>query len=190
MSEPDTDWALVAAVKAGDERAFDALMARYKRPVLSFVYRMLGDMTEAEDVAQSVFAGAYWSLLKPAFRQADAKFSTWLFRVARNAALDSLRHTRRHPAQSLATLDSGGESIAADGRTAREDVAARETGARIAAAVARLPPNQRTALVLAEYEQLSCADIAAIMDCSPKSVEALLYRARQSLRDWLQPLLA
>lgn len=187
--EPGDGWALVERVRGGEDGAFDALMERYKRPVLNFVYRMIGDASEAEDVAQDVFVRAYRAMLKPGFRRTTAEFPTWLFQVARNAALDCLRRRRRHPAESLAVLDEGGESIASGGATAAEEAMARETGRRIAAAVARLPEDQRTALILSEYEDLPHDQIAAIMRCSRKSVEARLYRARQFLRGRLANLL-
>lgn len=189
MADSDSDWALVERVKAGDDGAYEAIMARYKRPILAFVYRMIGDAEEAEDVAQSVFANAYWSLRRPRFRQSGAPFSTWLFRVARNAALDSLRRRRRHPAGALDELEDHGASLADPGPTARDVSVARETGEEIAAAVAQLPMNQRTVLILAEYEHLSCAEIAAILEGSPKAIEGLLYRARQFLRDRLRHLI-
>jgi RNA polymerase sigma-70 factor (ECF subfamily) len=185
----DEDWTLVERVKTGDDRAFDALMERYKRPVLSFVFRMIGDATEAEDVAQDVFARAYQSIRKPGFHQTTAKFSTWLFQVARNAALDCLRRRKRHPAESLAAMDGNGNTMAGPERTAHEEAVARETGDQIAASVALLPEDQRAALILSEYEELSYAEIAAVLKCSQKSVEGRLYRARQFLRDRLRSLL-
>jgi RNA polymerase sigma-70 factor (ECF subfamily) len=186
---PD-DWTLAERVRGGDDAAFDALMARYKRPILSFVFRLLGDAAEAEDVAQEMFVRAYRGMQRPRFRKTSAKFSTWLFQIARHAALDSLRRRRRHPAESLSALADRGEEAVAREPTAADNASARETGGRIAAAVALLPEDQRTALVLAEYENLPHADIAAVMRCSVKSVEARLYRARRFLRARLADLLA
>jgi len=184
------DWALVERVKAGDDDAYDILMGRYRRPVLNFVFRMIGDAAEAEDLAQDVFVRAYRHMRKPAFHQTGAAFSTWLFQVARHAALDCLRHRKRHPSESLERLEDRGESTPDAGATASATVAAREIGEQIAAAVARLPEDQRTAIILSEYEDLSYGQIAAIMKCSEKSVEARLYRARRFLRKQLAPLLA
>ena len=82
MAEINVDWSLVEQVKAGDDRAFDAMMARYKRPVMNFVYRMIGDAGEAEDLAQDVFVRAYQNIRKPGFHQTTGAFSTWLFQVA------------------------------------------------------------------------------------------------------------
>lgn len=189
MTQEHNDWSLVEQIKAGDDRAFDVLMERYRRPILSFVYRMIGDAVEAEDLAQDVFARTYHGIRKPGFHRTTAEFSTWLFQVARNAALDCLRRRRRHPAESLATVDGRGESLVGTGRTAYEESSAREAGEQVAAAVAMLPEDQRTAIVLAEYEDLSHADISAVMKCSQKSVEARLYRARQFLRSHLAHLL-
>ncbi len=184
------DWALVERVKAGDDDAYDILMGRYRRPVLNFVFRMIGDAAEAEDLAQDVFVRAYRHMRKSAFHQTGAAFSTWLFQVARHAALDCLRHRKRHPSESLERLEDRGESTPDAGATASATVAAREIGEQIAAAVARLPEDQRTAIILSEYEDLSYGQIAAIMKCSEKSVEARLYRARRFLRKQLAPLLA
>lgn len=190
MTDEQTDWTLVQAVKAGDEQAFDLLLARHKRPVLGFVYRMLGDAAEAEDVAQDVFVRAYRSIRKPAFRQTNAAFSTWLFQVARYAALDRIRWRKRHPAESLAAMDESGGLIAGSGRTAYEEAVSGEVGEQIAAAVALLPEDQRTALILAEYDDLPQSEIAAVMHCSLKSVEGRLARARRFLRLRLRHLLA
>jgi RNA polymerase sigma-70 factor (ECF subfamily) len=186
---PDEAWGLVARVRGGDDDAFETLMQRYKRSVLNFAYRMIGDAAEAEDVAQDVFVRAYRNMHKPGFRRTTAEFSTWLFAVARNAALDCLRRRKRRPTEPLSDLEDGGESLASGQATAAEVVAARETGAAIAAAVALLPEDQRTAVILSECEHRSDADIAAVMRCSPKSVEARLYRARRFLRERLRHLL-
>lgn len=190
LRQTETDgWEWIEAVRTGNQRAFDAVMARYKRPVLNFVFRMIGDAAEAEDVAQDVFVRAYRAMLNPGFRRTTAVFSTWLFQVARNAALDCLRRRRRHPAQSLAVIEDGGKSIAARGTTAAQETMARETGEQIAAAISLLPEDQRTAVILAEYGDLSIEAIAAVMKCSGKSVESRLYRARQFLRKQLMHLM-
>ena len=183
------EWGLVDRVRAGDYGAFDVLLARFQRPVLNFVCRLIGDATEAEDLSQYVFLRAYRSMHKPGFKRTTAEFSTWLFKVARNAALDCLRRRKRRPAELPGALEDGGASLASGQATAAEDAVARETGAAIAAAVALLPEDQRTAVILSEYEQLSDAQIASVMRCSTKSVEARLYRARRFLRERLRHLL-
>lgn len=188
MTDASADWDLVERVKAGDDRAFDALLARYRRSVLNFVYRMTGNAADAEDVAQGVFVRAYQAIQKPSVHRTGAAFSTWLFQVARNAALDDLRRRRRHPAESLDVIQEHGDLAGAVG-TSRDTVSGKETGAQIAAAVALLPEDQRATFILAEYEDLGYAEVAAILDCSEKSVESRLYRARHFLRERLAHLL-
>lgn len=178
-----TDTNVVKLAQAGDADAFDELMRRYKRPVLNFVHRIVGDATEAEDVAQDVFVRTYQHLgsYKP-----QTKFSTWLFALAHHAAVDRWRWRQRHPVEPLENL---AESAAAPSPTAAGDAESREIGVHIAAAVAGLPEDQRAAIVLSEYHGQSYAEIAAVMHCSEKSVESRLYRAKQALRRQLQFLL-
>ncbi len=190
MPSEETDWSLVDQVQAEEDGAFDAIMARYKRPILNFVFRMIGDATEAQDVAQDVFVRAYRHILNRQVTRRRA-FSTWLFQIARHAACDYLRRRKRRPAYPL-PLDAetdNPKTVPSDGHTAVEEVIAREIEEQISAAVALLPAGQRTAIILSEYESLSYADIAAIMKCSEKSVETRLYRARQFLRKRLAHLI-
>lgn len=187
MPTDDLDRDLATRIAAGDARAFDALMARHKRPVLNFVYRLTGDATDAEDIALEVFVKAYRALTGGGYRPGRAAVSTWLFQIARNAAVDFLRHRARRPTEPLAAVP-GELDPTASGPTAAQALAAQETGAQIAAAVAELPEDQRTALILAAYEDRSQVEIAAIMQTSAKSVEARLYRARQFLRGRLAAL--
>jgi len=136
-----------------------------------------------------VFVRAYQNIRKPGFHQTTGAFSTWLFQVARNAAIDCLRRKKRHPAESLTTMEEDGENLAVTERTADREIAVKEIGEQIAAAVALLPEDQKTTVILSEYEDLSYAEIAAIMKCSEKSVELRLYRARIFLRGRLAHLL-
>ena len=172
---------LIEQARAGDEAAFEELMRRYKRPVLNFIYRLLSDAEEAEDIAQEVFVRVYRSLRGYSPR---TRFSTWLFTVARNAAIDRLRWRKRHP---TVPLDSAPDPATPIGVT--DEVNVHEIGTQVATAVASLPEDQRTALVLAEYQGLSYAEIAEIMRCSEKSVESSLYRAKHTLREKLRHLL-
>ena len=176
-------------LQAGDEAAFRDLLERWQRPVLNFVYRLTGDSAAADDIAQETFVRVYRGV--GAFRpdRGGGTFSTWLFQIARNAALDHLRHGRRHPAESLDPAAAETSGFLGTAPAANMAVMHRETGEEIAAAVQALPEDQRTALVLAEYEERSVAEIAAVMKCSAKSVEARLYRARQTLRRSLAHLL-
>jgi RNA polymerase sigma-70 factor (ECF subfamily) len=175
------DSQLATRARDGDDAAFAVLLQRYRQPILNFVYRLLGDATEAEDVAQDVFVSAYRHLADYDPRR---QFSTWLFTLARNAAIDRLRYRQRHPTEPMSDIVA-----ASPARGPSDEVAVNDLGRHIAAAIQSLPEDQRTAIVLAEYHDLSQAEIAKIMDCSVKSVESRLYRAKQILRGRLVHLL-
>jgi len=170
----NSDSELVQRIQSGDDTAFDELMRRYKHPIINFVYRMLGNADDADDIAQEVFFRAYQNL--ETYRP-EMKFSPWLFALARHAAIDHLRWRKRHPTESIeSTVEFAAPASTTD------EVAARELDEAIASALYKLPEDQRTAIVLAEYHNLSYAEIAGVMHCSEKSVESRLYRAKQSLR--------
>jgi RNA polymerase sigma-70 factor, ECF subfamily len=177
--QPDSE--IVRQIQSGDAAAFDELMRRYKRPVVNFIFRMLGNAQDADDVAQDVFVRVYQNL--DTYRP-ETKFSTWLFALARNAAIDRIRWRSRHRTESI---ESAPELIASSGTA--EEVNTREIGDQIAAAIAKLPEDQKTAIVLCEFHGMSYAEIAGVMRCSEKSVESRLYRAKQTLRAALQHLL-
>ena len=177
----DKDWALVDQVRRGRDAAFDALMVRYKYPVLDFIYRMTGDAEESRDLAQVVFVRAYRAIMGGRVRRRRGAFSTWLFQIARNAALDALRYQKRHPTVSRNAEQTFNDPPGRE-RTAPETLEARELGRHIAAAIADLPTDQRAAIVLSEYNGLDSQAIADILKCSRKGVENRLYRARQTLR--------
>jgi RNA polymerase sigma-70 factor (ECF subfamily) len=188
MTDNLTDMELAERTRTGDEASFTCIMERYKHPVTTFIYRMIGDPDAAQDTAQEVFVRVFQALRGGRFHATSVPFSTWLFQVARNAAIDVLRKRRRRPLDVFSALADGGETLPATGRTADTIAADRDTGEQIAAAVARLPEDQRTAFVLAE-EGFSIAEIAAVMNTTGKSVEARLYRARRWLRTTLAYLL-
>ena len=189
MSTADTDWSLARQVREGRDTAFDELMHRHSRPVIRFIYRMIGNAGEAEDVAQDVFVRAYRAMCKPSFKEGPGQFSTWLFQVARNAAIDWLRRRKSRPAESLSGLQDEGAQFPGPGRTADQEVIGDETARAVATAVAALPDAQREVLILSEYHGLSCGEAAEVLNASEKSVETRLYRARQTLRDRLRNLL-
>lgn len=183
---PDPDRELIQRLQGGEATAFDELMARYRQPVLAFVFRMLNDAHEAEDVAQDVFVRVFQNVAKFSPR---ARFSTWLFQIARNAALDrARRQAHADGGKKFQSLELSEEKVPTIGKTAADELHVADIGRRIAAAAAELPEDQRTALVLAEYEGLSYADIAAIMKTTEKSVELRIYRARQHMRKALADL--
>lgn len=190
--QPDPDAALMLRVREGDREAFAELVEKYQRPVISILYRTLPDAAEAEDLAQHVFLQVY----KSAHRyEVTAKFSTWIFTIARNLCLNEIRRRSRHPAQSL------DETFAADeDQPVRqyEDVKTHsppdtmlhgELEEKISAAIAALPVNQRTALLLCRQEELSYEEIAEVLGCSLPATKSLIHRARETLKEKLKPYL-
>lgn len=188
----DPDAALMLRVKQGDAAAFAQLVDKYKRPVMNLAYRTVRDLTEAEDIAQNVFVQVY----KSAGRyEPTAKFSTWLFTIARNLCLNEIRRRSRHPAESLdqthAEADDQPLHQIADNRVASppEQLLHGELEDKIAQALAELPENQRTALLLCRQEDLSYEEIAEVLGCSLSATKSLIHRGRETLKLKLKPYL-
>jgi RNA polymerase sigma-70 factor (ECF subfamily) len=178
---PD-DETLMARLQGGDDSALAELMQRWEIPAKRFLFRMVGNTAEAEDLAQEAFVRIY---TKRGTYRTGARFSSWLFAIAANQAKNRLRWWKRRPTLSLdGWVDGGGDaedetaSPAAAAR-AREEAERREAVQR---AVTALPLDQRTAIVLFAYEGKTMAEIAEIVGCSTKAVENRLYRARLRLR--------
>lgn len=188
--EPDA--ALMLRVKRGDIRAFEELVEKYKQPVINIITRTLRDQTEAEDLAQNVFVQVF----KSAHRyQATAKFSTWLFTIARNLCLNEIRRRSRHPAESLETSQSENDDLPArqfmDVKTYSpgETVLHGELEQKVQTALDELPENQRTAMLLCREAELSYDDISEVLGCSLSATKSLIHRARETLKHKLKPYL-
>ena len=188
----DPDAALMLRVKQGDTAAFTALVEKYKQPVMNLAWRTLRDETEAEDLAQNVFVQAW----KSADRyQATAKFSTWLFTIARNLCFNEIRRRVRHPAESLdQTRDDSEEQPlhqVVDKRIAAapDEMLRGELEAKVDEALTALPENQRTALLLCRQEELSYEEIAEVLGCSLSATKSLIHRARETIKARLKPYL-
>ena len=169
-------------LQQGEEAALGTLMQRWERPVKRFAFRIVGNATEAEDLAQEVFVRVH---AKRASYRVGAKFSTWCLTIAANLAKNRLRWWRRRPALSLDAWTEAGGDRADESALGAAASGTAERGERIAevqAAVAALPLDLRTALVLFEYEGRSMAEIAAVQGGTPKAVENRLYRARRQLQ--------
>ena len=175
----DADGELAAAVAAGDADAFEQLVRKYERPVLSTIYRYVGDRVAAEDVAQEVFLKV-WRRAK-SFK-GRSSFSTWLYRVVVN---QSLNFRRKRARAKNVPLD---EAVAAAGPRLDERLDGARKAAAVRAAVDELPPRQRMALILCRFEGRSYREVAEIMRTSTSSVESSLFRARRALKKKLLPL--
>ena len=175
MNQPVDDRETAARVAAGDLDAFEQLVRQYQGPLYCYLYRMCRNPAEAEEYAQETFIKAWKAL--PGFR-ADSSFKTWLFRIGTNLCINHL--SRRRPTEPLP------ETLAAPDCDQPETTHQRHVREeRVRAALDRLPADQRSAVILSIYEELSYEEIAAAMGRSLASVNALLYRARMSLRSLL-----
>jgi len=176
----------MSRVQGGDDSALAPLMQHWELPIRRFLFRIVGNAAEAEDLAQEVFVRVYTR--RSTYRQ-GARFSTWCFSIAANQARNRLRWWRRRPTVSLGAWTDAGGDFADESRAGEAGptaVSRREQIASIQSAVAALPLEMRTALVLFEYEERSVAEIAATLGCSAKAVENRLYRARQQLKQALR----
>ncbi len=188
----DPDTALMLRAKQGDGGAFTALVEKYKQPVMNLAFRTLRDLTEAEDLAQNVFVQVWKA--GPRY-EPTAKFSTWLFTIARNLCLNEIRRRTRHPAESLdQTRDDADDQPlyqVEDKRVApaTEELLRGELVEKVDAALAGLPENQRTALLLCRQEELSYEEIATVLGCSLSATKSLIHRARETLKLRLKPYL-
>jgi len=191
-AEQDPDAALMLRVKQGDSDAFAQLVDKYKHPVMNLVYRMLRDATEAEDIAQNVFIQVHKSASR---YQASSKFTTWLFTIARNLCLNELRRRSRHPADSMEAAHPENEEQPwqqfEDKKTFSppETLLQGELEQKIDEALAELPENQRTAILLCRQDELSYEEIAKVLRCSLSATKSLIHRGRETLKEKLKPYL-
>lgn len=184
MSSPETDDPLegraVAALKRGDATAFDYLVQKYMRRVVSIAWGMVRNASDAEDLAQEAFVKAYRSMER---FDAAQPFGPWIYRIVTNLALDAIKHRRRVPQQELTGMEQAARRDAAD-LPAR----AGEIAARIDAAIESLPEMQRIVARLHLVEGFEHPEIAAMMDLSEGTVRSHLSLARRKLKQELSDL--
>ena len=185
----DIDVGLMHRIAEGDEHAFRELVERHQNAVVGTVARMLGDPTEAEDIAQLAFLRIW----KHAKRwRPDAKFTTYLFTITRNLVFnESRRRTRRKEVSTDEREEESGFQMASESRLGPEEETMKlEMHQEIDRAIATLPEAQRTAVILYSYESLPYEEIATVLKTSVSSVKSLLFRARTTLREKLASYLA
>ena len=187
------DQEVVAMAKAGKEAAYRELLRRYERPVFSLIFRMVRDRSLAEDLAQETFVKVLNAL---ASYRPEYKFSSWIFKIANNAAIDQLR---RRELDTL-SLDGSPDARTPDeveatalqatdrAESPLEELESRETGAAIEQAIGRLRPEYRTCILLRHVEGRSYEEIADVMDLPLGTVKTYIHRARLELREYLADL--
>jgi RNA polymerase sigma-70 factor (ECF subfamily) len=179
-------------VKAGDDSSFDFLLRKYRSPLVNFLNRMVRDSSTAEDLAQEVFLRVYRARKQ---YTPSAKFTTWLFRIATNVALNSVRDARHRKMEvSIDAPTDEGDSrpmeLRAPEKRIDEHLLERDRIETIRRAILALPEKQRAAVLLHKYEEMDYAEIARVLDCSESALKSLLFRAYENLRMQLAPLLA
>jgi RNA polymerase sigma-70 factor, ECF subfamily len=176
-------------VRDGDDNAFDYLVQRYRRPMVSFMYRMVHNGAIAEELAQEVFLRVYRSR---ASYSADAKFTTWLYRIATNLAMNHARDTKHDRPEEKASLDevnaeTGQAMDLADERpNIEQEILRRERLQAIRRHVEALPERQRMAVMMHKYQELDYRQIAEVLHLSESATKSLLFRAYETLRQNLK----
>lgn len=180
-----TDEELVARSVGGDTESFNQLMVRWERPIYSLAYRVIGREEDARDVCQEAFLRAFRAL--GAFK-GQAKFSSWLYRITLNLCRDWIRRERRsrlvQPPEGVDVLDLAAERGPAE--SIEVLVERQELGRAVEAAMALLPEEQRTAIILKEYHGLTFQEIADLLGCPLSTVKTRLYQGLIVLRRQLQ----
>jgi RNA polymerase sigma-70 factor (ECF subfamily) len=188
-SDAVSDVDVMLRVKTGDESAFAYLVQKYRRPMIGFMYRLCHNPSTAEELAQEVFLRVYRSR---ASYEPTAKFTTWLYRIATNLAVNHARDTRHERPENTVRLDEPDREtgttpdLADDSLTAEEQILKRERLAAIRGRVNALPERQRLAVIMHKYQQMDYREIAGVLKLSESATKSLLFRAYETLREQLK----
>lgn len=187
-----TDADIMLHAGAGDDAAFAYLVTKFRRPMVHFMYRMVHDLAVAEELAQEVFLRVYRSRNTYA---AEARFTTWLYRIATNLAVNHARDTRSERIAATVELDNTDSEtgmrpdVADRGLNSEEQMLRDERLAAIRKHVMELPERQRLAVLMHKYQEMDYREIASTLKLSESATKSLLFRAYESLREKLQPLI-
>jgi RNA polymerase sigma-70 factor (ECF subfamily) len=188
-ADPNSDAAIMLRVAAGDEAGFNYLVQKYHRAMINFLYRMVHNQSVAEELAQEVFLRVYRS--RESYR-AEAKFTTWLYRIATNLAVNNARDTKHERAAQNVYLDVPDEEtgttpeVADDRPSVEQSLLKDERMAAIRKHVMALPERQRTAVLMHKYQGLDYRQIGEVLKLSESATKSLLFRAYQTLREKLK----
>ena len=184
-----TDAEIMLRVREGDDVGFNFLIEKYRKPIMNFMYRMVHNQAVAEELAQEVFLRVYRS--RQTYR-AEAKFTTWLYRIATNLGVNHARDTKHERAALTIYLDqpdpeTGTTPDVADSRpVVEEELLKDERMQAIRKHVMALPERQRTAVLMHKYQGLDYKEIGAVLRLSESATKSLLFRAYQTLRERLK----
>jgi RNA polymerase sigma-70 factor, ECF subfamily len=184
-----SDVDVMLRVKAGDESAFAYLVQKYRRPMVGFMYRLCHNPSTAEELAQEVFLRVYRSRTS---YEPSAKFTTWLYRIATNLAVNHARDTRHERPENTVRLDEPDQEtgttpdLADETLSAEEQILKRERLAAIRKKVNALPERQRVAVIMHKYQQMDYRQIAGVLKLSESATKSLLFRAYETLREQLK----
>jgi len=187
--DPNSDAAIMLRVAEGDESGFTYLAEKYHRPMIHFLYRMVGNHAVAEELAQEVFLRVYRA--RSTYR-AEARFTTWLYRIATNLAVNHARDTKHERAAQTVYLDAPDEEtgttpdLADDDPSVEERLLRDERMAAIRKHVMALPERQRMAVLMHKYQGMDYRQIGEVLKLSESATKSLLFRAYQTLREKLK----
>ncbi len=185
----DSDQQLVARVQKGDKRAFDLLVLKYQHKIFAIISRFIKDPVEVQDVAQEAFIKAYRALGN--FR-GESAFYTWVYRIAINTAKNHLVSKGRRPPSIDVEVDDaevlGMSDQLKDVASPEQELARDQLKEAVNEAIQNLPEDLRTAVTLREMEGLSYEEIADVMDCPVGTVRSRIFRARESIDQYISPL--
>lgn len=182
-SNDEADQHLLIQLRDGDDLALDDLMDRWRKPILGYLYRMVGDYETAADLAQEVFVSVYRARRK---YRPKAKVSAYLFTIAANLARNHFRWSKRHPEAALTEGVIRRIEVDSSQSDPCDELQQSESAEAIRAAVQELPEKLRNPVILFHFNELTQNEIAQILRCTEKTVETRLYRARKLLRERLQ----
>ena len=184
-----SDAEVMLRVASGDDTAFNYLVEKYRRPMISFMYRMTHNQAVSEELAQEVFLRVYRSRQTYA---ASAKFTTWLYRIATNLAVNHARDTKHERPENTVNIDEPDTEtgmtvdVADTGLNAEQKILRRERLGAIRKQVEELPERQRLAVLMHKYQNMDYKQIAAVLKLSESATKSLLFRAYETLRETLK----
>lgn len=186
----DSDLELMTRVSRGDTESFTVLLQRHRSPVLNYFVRMVRDRALAEDLTQEVFLRVYQARER---YQPEARFTTWLYRIATNLALNALRDRKSERVAEAPERQEGEEGgildrTPDDRPTVEQQMVESDRQRLIREAIEHLPENQKAAVILHKYQEVDYRQIASVLKVSESAVKSLLFRAYENLRVRLEPL--